>query len=289
MPDLELQELETSPVGDYGVNCFIRKSFSGSNGCKLHWHNSLEIFHLISGSLVLSIGNSTYTLKPGDTAVVNSGELHRSLRFIDNTRHICMKIPRSLIDSSGIDLYHTEYISPLFSGRITINSKIEGDRELQFCFGKILKCLSDKPRGWELLYKSFVFRILSVLLGTYSNKKEQYLACKYDYDVIKKTVDYINSGYVNRLTLKSLAAYSGYSPAHLCRKFKQICGCSPIEYLNIVRCANAARLIERTAHNITEISAKSGFSDPNYFSRVFKKVYDITPTEYKAQNNKLTK
>lgn len=77
---------------------------------------------------------------------------------------------------------------------------------------------------------------------------------------------------------------SGYAEDYIRAKFKEICGETPTEFLNRLRIKKACRIIEiyGKRFNVTETAAKSGFSNPAYFSRVFKKITGVSPKRYGA-------
>ena len=56
-----------------------------------------------------------------------------------------------------------------------------------------------------------------------------------------------------------------------------------IEYLTEVRLRNARELLKDSGLSIKEICAESGYSDPNYFSRIFKKYEGVTPSEFRER------
>ena len=89
----------------------------------------------------------------------------------------------------------------------------------------------------------------------------------------------INSGNYDNLNLSSIAKMFFLSPCHLSKKFKKEVGMGIKEYINASRIAYAKRLME-TCDVITEVAYASGFSDSNYFSTIFKRVEDITPSQY---------
>ena len=65
--------------------------------------------------------------------------------------------------------------------------------------------------------------------------------------------------------------------------FKQETGGNFIEYLTEVRLRNARELLKDSGLSIKEICAESGYSDPNYFSRIFKKYEGVTPSEFRER------
>ena len=64
---------------------------------------------------------------------------------------------------------------------------------------------------------------------------------------------------------------------------------TPNEYLVQFRIANACKLLKSSNVNISEAAYSSGYSDPLYFSRVFKKIKGITPTEFVKQQKRQSK
>ncbi|WP_396334365.1 helix-turn-helix domain-containing protein [Clostridium sp. 19966] len=85
--------------------------------------------------------------------------------------------------------------------------------------------------------------------------------------------------YSNKEIGYELANCVSFSPHHFCRTFKQITRKTTTDYINTVRLDKATRYLKQGNLNITEIAMKCGFDDINYFSRLFRKHYDITPTK----------
>jgi len=74
---------------------------------------------------------------------------------------------------------------------------------------------------------------------------------------------------------------SGFSRSHFSRLFHYRFGMSPLDYLNGLRLREAMRLLADTPAPVTEIALRSGFTDPNYFSRVFRKACGMSPRAYR--------
>ena len=98
-----------------------------------------------------------------------------------------------------------------------------------------------------------------------------------------KVMDFINSNIANSdMSMDDFAAYMAVSRSILYRKLKAIVGMSPIDFVVEMRIKRAAQLIQTGEYNIAEVAFQSGFSDPKYFSKSFKKQMGMTPSEYKA-------
>ena len=94
----------------------------------------------------------------------------------------------------------------------------------------------------------------------------------------------IESNYCEKITLSQLAETVGFSVHHFCRTFKQLTGKTTTDYMNHIRLDKAVYYLKQSDCNITEIALKCGFENINYFSRVFKKYYSVSPTQYRKLN-----
>ena len=98
---------------------------------------------------------------------------------------------------------------------------------------------------------------------------------------VKKISEYIEANYNKDISLVELANYVGFSSYYLSKLIKESLQINYITYLTSVRINKAKSLLEKGDLNISEIAYKVGYSEPKYFSNVFKKLEGVTPTEYK--------
>ena len=101
-------------------------------------------------------------------------------------------------------------------------------------------------------------------------------------DVILKAKRFIEENYADQnTTLTGVAEAVALSPNHFSTIFSQECNTTFIEYLTNVRIENAKRLIRETEMKGYDIAYECGFSDPHYFSYIFKKNTGMSPREYR--------
>lgn len=81
------------------------------------------------------------------------------------------------------------------------------------------------------------------------------------------------------LSVNDLCRAVQLSHAHLYRKLKALTNLTPVQFIRYIRLKEAKKLLESSSMNISEIAYAVGFSDPNYFSRIYHKEMGITPTE----------
>ena len=99
--------------------------------------------------------------------------------------------------------------------------------------------------------------------------------------VIKKCIEKIFFEYNEHITLNSLATYCAVTPSYLSLQFHKETNMTVTDYIQNVRLDKAILLLNSTSDSIQEIANLCGFSDSNYFTRIFKKKKGLTPKEYR--------
>ena len=103
--------------------------------------------------------------------------------------------------------------------------------------------------------------------------------------VVKKSVQYIDEHFTKDLSLDDISREMNISPYYYSKIFKDEMGINFVEYLTTKRMDYAKELLGNHAKSIKEVCVQSGYGDPNYFSRIFKKYEGMTPSEYREKNN----
>ena len=85
------------------------------------------------------------------------------------------------------------------------------------------------------------------------------------------------------LKIDDIADAIGMSRSVLYNKIKQAVGMTPIDFVRHIRIMRACELLQQTNDSLTSIAFEVGFSDPKYFSKVFKKELGIVPSEYRER------
>jgi transcriptional regulator GlxA family with amidase domain len=85
------------------------------------------------------------------------------------------------------------------------------------------------------------------------------------------------------LQVSTLAAMVNISPSHFFALFKRHTGRAPMDYFTRLRMERARRLLDTTSSSVKEVAAALGYDDPFYFSRVFKSVNQVAPSNYRIK------
>lgn len=98
-------------------------------------------------------------------------------------------------------------------------------------------------------------------------------------------MEYIKSNFMNEISMSETARAIGYSEPYFCKMFKQQFGQSFTSYLAEYRVGEAKKMLEQPNVNVKEIGVRVGYTDNNYFTKVFKRLEGLNPSEYRM--NKL--
>ena len=99
--------------------------------------------------------------------------------------------------------------------------------------------------------------------------------------LVKQAVDIIEKDYASLDGVEELAERLQISASHLCREFVRALGVGPLACLTRVRLQCAANLLTKTNRKIEDIAIACGFSNGNYFAKVFKKYLGTSPRDFR--------
>jgi AraC-like DNA-binding protein len=102
---------------------------------------------------------------------------------------------------------------------------------------------------------------------------------------IEQSIAYMLGHLDESLQVATLAARANISPSHYFALFKRQMGCAPIDCFIRLRMQHACRLLDETELSVKEVAATLGYNDPFYFSRIFKSVNRVAPSEYRLLKN----
>lgn len=103
-------------------------------------------------------------------------------------------------------------------------------------------------------------------------------------DYLSQALRYIQYNYAGAIGVEEIARYVGVSRSQLYRAFQTHFGQSPHAYLQKYRIGEACALLREGTLSVTEVAGSVGFNDPLYFSRVFRRIKQCTPTAYQQKN-----
>lgn len=227
-----------------------------------NWHEDIEILYCHAGSGQIMCNSVDYKFSQGDLFVVNSNELHCSKTNFVMERY-CLMIDSTFLRENHIDPQQLEF------------HHTPDDCMATELFQKIIAEFNGSST-----YKNASIRVLvlSLILHLAKFHSTPCSVQPQNDTAIKIAIGYLQSNYRKHITLNELAAAVGLSKYHLTRKFKTATGITPVEYLTIIRCQNAQRLLMKNIYTVSEVAELCGFESPSYFSKIFKKTIGLCPS-----------
>ena len=126
------------------------------------------------------------------------------------------------------------------------------------------------------LLKEFAQKFLMECTQAVSSRKKAE-----ENPIIKKVCSYVDENLSNDISLETAAEFVGVSSFYLSKLFKEEKGETFINFISDKRLEKSRLLLEQTELSIKEITAEVGYNDQNYFSRIFKSKYGLSPKEYR--------
>lgn len=287
MNDTETYFYKEMPDANFCVDIFIKDGLTSGKSLRSHWHEHLQLYYFVSGRAVLECGQNRFYVSSGSIAIINSNELHYMESLSDDLKFYVIRIDQSFLFSNQVDLLQTKYFAPLSQNLISFRNLIENDAQVTDCVIKTIREYSEKQTGYELAVKSYIYQLIVLLLRGYVsriltiNEFESKIRTLRRFDNV---FEMIEKNYADKISIEELARVMNISTFHFCRVFKQTTGKTTTEYINDVRLEKAALCLEQEELNITEIALKCGFDSVNYFSRLFRKQYHISPTKFRENS-----
>lgn len=125
----------------------------------------------------------------------------------------------------------------------------------------------------------YLHKLMRSMLDAYCELVNEFSTRKFS-PIVKNAVQYINFNLESPLMLNEIAESIHVNPSHLSKKFKMETGKSITDFINLKRIEAAKLYLVNGNMSITDVAYLVGFNDVNYFSRIFKRITSMTPSQY---------
>lgn len=144
-------------------------------------------------------------------------------------------------------------------------------------FDKAATLWKHKDVSYHMRCKAALYEILSLMQLEYSSS---YIAQK-TVAIISPAIEYIHKNYSDtEISITALSDMCGISEDYFRKIFKSAYGTSPVKYISDLKISYAKKLLASGLYTVARVAELSGFADTSYFSREFKKVVGVCPSEY---------
>ena len=254
------------------------------------WHEALEIKYFFSSGTKLVIGDELFQAHKGDVFIISP------------------LMPHSTEDSNTSNDYHLINIDTLL---LPIIRGCDSDRQLAALRRGELVLPKLIPAGTNSMLQDATLRLVSEyansdsqlgLLGSTYLLLDQLMKLAVSVEnqrllpkdilslnhKLSPALSLMHEDYARKLNLKELADACGIDKNYFCRLFMRRTGTTAMNYLNRIRIDNACVLLKSEDLTIEEIAYQCGFSDSDYFTRIFRSFRSCSPRQYRSMNEKPT-
>lgn len=261
------------------LRAFLYKDYS----IEPHNHDFYEMNIIMHGSGTHQIENACFRVETGDVFMIPPMVIHsyydtKELDVYHILIHKNFIINNREENSSVPGFFQFVEIEPFlrrnFSKKTFLNLSIEQILQLKSDLSIIEDsniCTTEeilplkKHTTWKIIYW------LSSLLFNQIYEKNKKALNKYDIEIIK-TLEYIHRNFDSKITIDLLCQKSFLSRSTFLRSFRNVCECTPMEYINSYRCKKALEMIDNTGFSKTEIAHRCGFYDLSHMERTMKQL-----------------
>nr|WP_315156622.1 AraC family transcriptional regulator [uncultured Flavobacterium sp.] len=228
-----------------------------------HYHENAYFTFILQGNVIEGNKKEIYTCSSGSLLFHNWQEPHYNIKPEGFTRGFHIEIEKGWFDN-------LEFNTTDLQGSINI-----ANADLKFLMYKIFRETKGDDTTAQLSIQTLLLETLAKMLRankTESNKKPTWVS---EVSMI------LNDQFSDNLTLEYLSKTLNIHPVHLSRDFSKYFNSSLGEYIRKLKVQKSLQLISEKSLDLTSIAFECGFSDQSHFTRCFKEINGINPSEYR--------
>ena len=250
-----------------------------------HWHPEIEITYVRKGTMCYKVNNLVYHLKEGDIVFNNSGALHSgTMENQEDCAYIPVTFDPRLIYGFFQSTINSKYVDPVIQDSmlpaICIDQSESWHKPFREYLLRIIDLDEKKPDFYELDITICLQSMWRLLLEHITYEPQASRENSLEYDRIKKILSYIEENYQNKITLNDIAGHIHLCESECTRLFKRHMNTTLFAFLQEYRIERSLEFLQAD-QPVSAVADKAGFSDPNYYSKVFAKIKGCSPREYR--------
>ena len=247
-------------------------------------HNFWEMVYVDAGKVVIKANNKEHYLKQNEIIFHKPNEFH-TIKTDDDAANVF--VISFVCSSKAMNFFKgkTSKIPPELKKHIatiieeytqTFNSMTTEDIKLEI--------RENPPIGGQQMIKTHLEQFLILLIRSENDKRDMRIFPSkesMENHLVSQVIQIVEENTYNKISVESICNELNYSRTYMSKIFKNACGYTILEYILKHKIREAKKLIREGKYNFTQIADMLAFDNPHYFSTVFKKISNITPTEYK--------
>ncbi|MGE6578497.1 AraC family transcriptional regulator [Paenibacillus xylanexedens] len=252
----------------------------------LHWHEHFELIVMRKGSALFHIDSKPYVVRAGEVMIIPGGTLHVGYALDDgDVYYDSVVVNRALFHDFTHDPVHEQYVAPYLEGRVRF--PVKPAEENTACTGyysllnEAVEEMALQPPAYQLVVKSKLHALFTLLARTFMPQQlpDRSVGSYFpNRERFKQLIAQIEADPTGKMSVTEAASHVGLNAYHFCKMFKKLTGRTFVEYVNGCRMSEAEQLLQGSSLTITEIAAKVGCDNANYFTKLYKQYKGVTPS-----------
>jgi AraC-like DNA-binding protein len=231
------------------------------------------LIYCVKGGGWCELAGQLHTVRAGDLLVLPPGAPYACGAHVAN--------PWTIHWACAVGANLPEYLNQLGVSAQAPLVWMGEDLQLARLFNEVLQTLENGSSFLNLLPASHA--LAHLLAVSIRQRHERNRDASDVVEKVAQAIIYMSEHLDQPLRVSALAALANLSQAHFSVLFKQQTGCSPRDYLHLLRIHRACQLLRGSTLNVKEIASKLGYQDQFHFSRQFKAFQGLSPTEYRER------
>lgn len=253
-----------------------------------HCHGFFELGYVLRGTVRHQFMNVETILTPGDMFFIDIKSYHAYQGSPDHQILNFMFFPEAL-DPAYKQMISLSQIasSPTFrfnSDRMPLlNRPFFHDEDGSFLhlLEQIQQEIQQKKPGHHQMERTMIQQLIIKLMRLDYNAQSSNI---YDQPLNQQILELLDQGYADNITLQQISEKLGYSPSHISRMFRKQFHTTFTVYLQRLRLSKSCQLLTETNWPIEKVAAEVGYDNVQFYHRLFKRFYSITPLQYRKMN-----
>ena len=293
--DLELLRRDDFFDDDALPLCVFRMPYKFNVGFRaMHTHEFDEMLIVTGGTALHQYAGKTIPIKRGDVFLIPEGQRHGyAMPTGCRMENINLLFDFSALGIDWGDLAELDGFKRVFAPLLEARKKgtvapfpppIHLSPGVLALLSSLINSLeselANEADGFRFFAKSYFAKVIGILSRVADHIPFEE---KTETHELSELVAYLEENLGEKVTAKDMVQFTGTSGSHLRRKFQDVYAESPMHYLQRVRLERSMEMLADPALSITDIALEVGMGDSNYYSRIFRKLNDCSPSEYRER------
>lgn len=275
---------------DYNNNIPISCNIIDELNFHAHWHDEVEIIFITKGCLKIGINTDVYEAHSGSFTICCGKDIHYINSVEKSTQAIVLLFKPEILNNSQNEvnnycLKHKHITPELLT---TLNVPLKIIEQIQLDLTTTLIELRNKEPNYEYILKSKILEIVGLIFRYIPTTSSDMLNDTYNYYYIKRMQNilrYLEEHCADDINLDIASSKCNLSKYHFSRLFNNIVGENLPRFINTLRIDKAKKLLKNNDLTISYIALECGFKSIRSFNRTFKKLENISPSNFRHNRN----